>query len=76
MYKGDMSVEPLTPSETEELRAALVERSYGYGPNKLKPGDRQRIGRLYLEGYTKADLGRMFGVTHQTIDYHLRRLAR
>lgn len=66
----------LTSEERAELRERIKARSHGgYRPNKLTLGQREALVRSFLEGESPVALARRYGITRQTVDYHLKRAA-
>ena len=67
-----------SPMLTDEQRAAISERLQQRSrPGKLSPEQRTRLVLDFLElELTHAELSRRYGVTKQTVGYHLRRAAK
>jgi DNA-directed RNA polymerase specialized sigma24 family protein len=61
----------LSPHEVERLRARL-EEPYETGP-KLNLEQRRQLVLDYINGASKAEVARRFGITPQSAAYHIRR---
>jgi len=60
----------LTNDEILRLKERLDGRRR---PGKLSLVDREALLRCYISGATMTDIGIMFGVSQQTVSYHVRR---
>ena len=64
---------------TEEGRALIRETRDRnreiYGPGKLSTEQREQLLDLYVDGVKISELAKRFGVTRQTIAYHIYKAA-